>query len=160
VSGAHAQLGNKQETFRFMGMAYDHFPEKQDQAPAYLLTICRYSSLIFWEGLNHLLLDQPSQAEHIFERIDGLQPDRYTPERNRVEVLNYQVATFLAQRKMEEACTYLEAAATAATALRSIRRLQEANTLLHQMQQVWHTEQRIEQVVEHFRSLTPAQSWQ
>jgi hypothetical protein len=97
------------------------------------LTICRYSSLIFWEGLNHLLLDQPSQAERIFERIDGFQSDPYTPERNRVEVLNYQVATFLAQRKMDEACTYLEAAATAATALRSVRRIQEANTLLLQM---------------------------
>ena len=150
ISGAHAQLGQQQEAYRFIGMAYDHFPEHPENEPSYLHTICRYASLIFWEGLNHLLLAQPQQAEAIFTKIDGIQSPLPNPERNRAEVLNYQVETFIALGNMEQACRYLEAALQAATTIGSRRRFQETVTLFQQMRTTWPYEQRVQQLADLF----------
>ena len=150
VSGAHAQLGHEQEAHRFVGMAYDHFPGQPEQEPSYLHTICRYSSLLFWDGLNHLLLNQPAEAEKAFEKIDGLHSNIHNPERNRAEVLNYQVETFVALGKMDQACTYLETAVKVARTVGSVRRFQEASVLFQQMYNVWHHEQPVQQLAELF----------
>jgi transcriptional regulator with XRE-family HTH domain len=150
ISGAHAQLGHEQDAYRFMGMAYEHFPQYPEQEPLYLRTICRHSSLIFWDALNHLLLQQPLKTEKIFERIDGLHPNSQNPERNRAEVLNYQVETFMALRKMDQACTYLETAVKAAKAVGSVRRFQETCTLFQQMNNLWRHEQQVQQLADLF----------
>jgi hypothetical protein len=162
ISGVYAQLGQKQEAYRFMGMAYEHFPETSEQEPAYLQTICRYSSLIQWEGLNSLMLGQPHEAEKTFARIDGLHPHIPVPERVRVELLNYQIEAFIALENLDQACTYLEAAALSAASIGSKRLFQEAFSLFHSLQNIWHHEQRVQQLgnvfmqVSHQSSASPS----
>lgn len=150
VAGAHAQLGHEQETLRFLGMAYDHFPEKPESEPGYLYTICRYSTLVFFDGLMHLDFKRPCEAEKIFARIDGLQPKIQLPEKARIELLNYQAETFIVLRNMEQACAYLEAAVQASKMLGSVIRFQEASTVFQQMQSIWHNEPRIQNLADLF----------
>ncbi len=50
ISGAYAELGSEQEARRYMGLAYEHFPDHPASEPGYLHTICRYSTLVFLMG--------------------------------------------------------------------------------------------------------------
>jgi transcriptional regulator with XRE-family HTH domain len=150
VSGAYSQLKQEQESLRFMGLAYEHFPPNLEQESGYLHTLCRYSSLVFFDGLNHLELGRPHEAEEVLARIDGLQPKIQIPERVRIELLNYQVEVFMTLRDMERTCIYLEAAVQAAMAIGSERRFQESLVLFQQMQQIWPHESRIRQLRDFF----------
>lgn len=147
ISGAYTQLHQQQEAEHYLGRAYEYFPENTTHEPEYLSTICRYSTLVLCEGLNHLAFDQAHEAEKIFAKIDGLQSKSAMPERIRIDLLNCQVETFIALRKRDEACTYLETSTQAALAIGSERRLQEASLLLQLMQNVWPHEQRVRQLV-------------
>jgi DNA-binding SARP family transcriptional activator len=150
VSGAYAELGQKQDASRFMELAYEHFPEHPENEPSYLHTICRYSTLVFFDGLNHLDLGEPAEAEKILARIDGLQPKIQLPERVRIELLNYQIKVFLALRKKEQASTYLEEAANASFAIGSERYFQNAFALYRQMQNLWKHEPEVQQLADLF----------
>ncbi|MGH2506714.1 MAG: hypothetical protein ACRDHZ_04775, partial [Ktedonobacteraceae bacterium] len=137
VSGAYAQLKQQQEALRFIDLAYAHLPEHPEHEPIFLSTICRYSTLVFFEGLNYLELGQPHEAEKVFAKIDGLQPKIPLPERVRIELLNYQIETFITLQSMEQACIYLERAVSASYSLPSEKRLQESFSLFQQMQTMW-----------------------
>ena len=152
ISGAHASLNHEQEAFRFLGIAYEHFPEQPEREPAYLRTICRYASLTFWDGLNHLLLGKAKDAESSFAKIGGVQPQIQSPERNRVEVLNYQVEMFTTLGNMEQACFYLEIAVKAAVTIGSIRRFQQEFALFQSMKSKWPRETQVQQLADLFVS--------
>lgn len=144
ISGAYAEVGQKQESLRFMSLAYQHFPEQPEKEPGYLHTICRYSTLIFFDALNHLDFGQPREAKDILARIDGLESKTQLPERVRIELLNYQVAVFMTLNAMEQACTSLEVATEAAHSIGSKRHLQESFKLFHQMQRKWSYESQVQ----------------
>lgn len=146
ISGAYAQLKQRQEAERFIGLAYEHFPEKPEIEPDYLHTICRYSTLVFFDGLNYLDLGQPREAEKILARIDGLHPKISIPTRVRVELLNYQVEVFIALHSLEQACTYLETAAYVARAIGSIRHFHESFDLFQRIKKIWQKERCVQQL--------------
>jgi tetratricopeptide (TPR) repeat protein len=146
VSGAYAQLHQKQEALRFIGLAYEHFPEHPEKEPGFLHTICRYSTLVFFDGLNYLNFGQSQKAEKVLEKIDGLQPKIQIPERVRIELLNYQIEVFTALRRMDQACAYLEASVKASLAIGSEKRFQEAFKLFKQMQHLWFYEPRVQRL--------------
>jgi DNA-binding SARP family transcriptional activator len=150
ISGAYAELGQEQDARRFIELAYEHFPEQPESEPSYLHTICRYSTLIFFDGLNQLDLGQPHEAEKILARIDGLQPKMQLPERVRIELLNYQIKVFLALKKKEQASAYLEEAANASFSIGSERHFQESFALYRQMQKIWKHEPQVEQLADLF----------
>ncbi len=140
ISAAYAQLNQQQEALRFLGLAYEHFPEKYNNEPSFLHTICRYSTLIICDGLHHLHFGQPHEAAKIFARIDGLQPKVAMPERVRIGLLNCQVEVFTELKNMEQATHYLEAASKASIAIGSERRFQESFTVFQQLQKTWKDE--------------------
>jgi tetratricopeptide (TPR) repeat protein len=150
ISGAHAQLHHKQEADHFLHLAYEHFPEKDEEGLSFLHITCRYSSLIFWEGLNHLVFNQPAEAEKVFAHIDGLHPKIVLAEKARAELLNYQAETFTAMRSMEQACTYLEAAVNAAINIGSKIRFQESMDVFGQVWRLWHNEMCVQALVDLF----------
>jgi DNA-binding SARP family transcriptional activator len=150
MSGAYAELGQRQNCLRFMELAYEHFPEHPENEPGYLHTICRYSTLVFFDGLNRLDLGEPHEAEKILARIDGLQPKLQLPERVRIELLNYQIKVFLALKEREKASTYLGEAANAAYSLGSERHFQEAFALYRRMQKIWVYDPQVQQLADLF----------
>ncbi len=150
VSGAYAQLRQRPEALHFMDLAYEHFPANPEREPSFLHTICRYSTLVFFDGLNYLDLGQPAEAEKVLARIDGLHPKIQIPERVRIEALNYQVEVFIALNAMEQACAYLEVAVQAALAIGSERRLQESFALFQRMKEIWPHESRVQALADLF----------
>lgn len=72
------------------------------------------------------------------------------PERVQVELLNYQIEAFLASGKLDQACTYLEAAAHHASAIGSERLFQEASSLFQQMQTIWQHERQVQHLADLF----------
>jgi len=143
ISGTYAQLKQKQEASRFLGMAYEHFPKSLENEPSFLFVNSGYYTLILCDGLTHLDFDEPYEAKEVLARIDGLQPKIQMPERIRIDLLNCQVEVFMALRDMEQARIYLEAAVKATMAIGSERRFQEALTIFRQMQQIWPYESQI-----------------
>ncbi|MGH2478774.1 MAG: hypothetical protein ACRDHW_03860, partial [Ktedonobacteraceae bacterium] len=150
VSGAYAEMRQEEEMQRFMDLAYEHFPDYPEREPDYLHTVCRYSTLIQFDGLNSLSFGEPRKAETILARIDGLHPTLQLPERVRIEVLNYQIAVFIALNSLEQACSYLEAATRAARSLGSERHFREEFSLFRQMQKIWHREPRVQNLADLF----------
>jgi tetratricopeptide (TPR) repeat protein len=151
LSGVYAQLKQKQEATRFIGLAYEHFPETTEDEPNFLRLInANYHTIILWDGLNHLELNQPQRAEKIFAQLEVLTPTPQIPERIRIELLNYRSKAFTAVKNMEQACTYLEVAVNASLDLHSERRLQESFTVFQQIRQQWPHEQKVQQLEELF----------
>ena len=150
VSGAYAQFMKKSEAQHFMKLAYEHFPAYPEREPGFLHTICRYSTLVFFDGLNYLNLNQPHEAEKVLAQIDGLHPSIQIPERVRIEALNYQIEVFIALKAVKLACTYLEAAVQASLAIGSKKRLQEAFALFQKMKELWPDETRIRELTDLF----------
>src|SRR5947209_3060426 len=150
LSGSHAYFEQDKEALRFLGLAYESFPEKPEHDPSFLYADCEYFTLLLWDGLTHLDLHQLEEAEKAFAQVDGLNPKIHVPERVRIEFLNYQAETFTKLQKMEQAHTYLEEAVKASLALGSERRYSQAFEVYKQMRLVWHHETRIKELGEFF----------
>lgn len=145
LAGAYAQCsqklgGQKDEALNALARAYDSFPEKPEEDPSFLYADCNYFTIILWDGLVHLDLDQPEEARKAFERIDGLQPKTKLPEKVRIEFLNYQAETFIRLGELDAACVYLQEAVKAALTLGSERRYNESYDVYKQMQILWRNE--------------------
>jgi tetratricopeptide (TPR) repeat protein len=143
MSGVYAQCGQQKEALHFLGIAHDNFPDAAENDPCYLYADSGLYSLFLWDGLIHLHLDQPKEAEKAFARVDGLSPRIEVPERVRIEFLTYQSETYLVLRELEQSCTYLEASVNASLALGSERRYSEAFNTYRQMRRVWMHEPRV-----------------
>ncbi len=140
LAGTYTQLHQEKEARRFLDLAYEHFPQHQENEPDFLSTICRYATLILCEGLYCLSIGQPREAESAFARIDGIHPKTPLPERIRLDLLNCQAEAFWILKDLEQAHLYLETAIQASIILGSERRLRESYTLFQQMQQTWQKE--------------------
>lgn len=150
MSDALAQCSQEQEALRFLSIARESFPDAPEDDPGYLYADSGLYSLLLWEGLIHLDLDMPKEAEKAFARVDGLSPKIEVPERVRIEFLTYQAATYIALRELDQSCIYIEASAKSAIALGSERRYSEAFDTYQQMRQVWMYEPRIKALTDLF----------
>ncbi|HZS76005.1 MAG TPA: BTAD domain-containing putative transcriptional regulator [Ktedonobacteraceae bacterium] len=150
LAGSYAQFDQKQEALRSIQLAYESFPVVPEDDPTFLYADCGYFTLVLWEGLMYLDLNQPVQAEQAFTKVDGMQPKIKIPERVRIEFLTYQAETFIATHDLEKSCTYLEEAVKAALALGSERRYTQAFEVYQKMRLIWRHEQRIKALGELF----------
>ena len=141
LSGVYAQLQLKQEAAHFISLAYEHFPTTTEDEPNFLRLInANYHTIVLWDALNQLELNQPQRAEQTLTQLDVLMPTPQIPERIRIELLNYRAKAFTAVQQMEQACTYLEVAVDASIALHSERRLRESFTIFQQVRERWFHE--------------------
>jgi hypothetical protein len=72
------------------------------------------------------------------------------PERNRLEMLNYQGLAALRLGELDQYVTCLERGIEGALAINSKKRLQEAFTIYQQVPRHWRDEPRMKQVIERF----------
>ena len=152
LAGSYAQFEQEQEAVRCIRLAYESFPGQPEADPTFLYADCGYFTLVLWEGLMHLELNQPKKAEQIFAHIDGLHPQIKVPERVRIEFINYQAETFVALRDMDRSSAYLEAAVKASLALGSERRYTQAAEVFQKMCLVWPHEAQVKTLRELFTS--------
>lgn len=143
LAGSYAQCEQKQEALTFLSLAHEHFPDKPEDDPSFLHADCGYFTLLLWDGLTHLDLNEPREALKTFILVDGLQPKIQLPERVRLEFLTYQATALLELRDLEQSSTYLEAAVKGALALGSESRYNEAFDVYKQMRLIWRYEPQV-----------------
>lgn len=150
LAGSYAQCGQRQEALSSLNLAHEHLPTKPEEDPSFLHADCGYFTLLLYDGLTHLHLNQPQEALKTFALVDGLKPKLPLPERVRLEFLNYQATALLELRELEQSSTYLEAAVKGALALGSESRYNEAFDVYQHMRLIWRHEPQVKALADLF----------
>ncbi len=120
IAEVHAMRGEFQDAMRTMGLAYEHFPMKPEDDPAYpYLRVSRYSLYVFGDAQSRLLLKQPKEAD---KALIAMQKETNDPEIEpitRVDLLYYQAEAQIQQGEIEQSIAFLTEAATLAKSLGS-----------------------------------------
>jgi DNA-binding SARP family transcriptional activator len=156
AAACYAQVGQVQNALYCSGKAHEVFPEHIGKVePNY--SDCGILPMLLWEGIAYehlgaITLDRTMpkrskvlymQAQNTFAKHERLAPAITAPERIRVEIINQQAATAIAQGDMELFGTYLQAGAQGAKALGSDKRMQEAIANWKAACKRWPHEQRV-----------------
>lgn len=161
---SYAQDGQTQRALRCMSTAIDLFPEQPDpeRDPCFIVNDHGPGSLALWQGItyNHLGQNatyqgtQPSkllqQAWQSLTKIETMPQHVVIPERIRVEIINHQAATAIAQRDLQRFTTYFVQGVQGAKALGSGKRLQEATANWKAARVAWPGEPAVNELVELF----------
>ncbi len=150
LAGSYAQCAQRQAALTSLSLAHEYFPAKPEDDPNFLHADCGYFTLLLYDGLTHLDLNEPQEALKTFALVDGLSPKIPLPERVRLEFLNYQATAFLELRDLEQSSTYLEAAVKGALTLGSESRYNEALDVYQQMRIIWRHEPQVKALADMF----------
>ena len=164
AASAYAQDGQTQRALRCMSTAIDLFPEQPDpeRDPCFIVNDHGPGFLALWQGItyNHLGQNsiyqgtQPSkllqQAWQSLTKIETMPQHVVIPERIRVEIINHQAATAVAQRDLQRFTTYFVQGVQGAKALGSDKRLQEATANWKAAKVAWPGEPVVNELVELF----------
>lgn len=159
LAEAYAQLGQEREAEQSLDLAYQSFPARVEDDPAFPYADCDLPSLFLWDGMTHLALGKSQMRadatrEHLklawqaFEPFGGHQPTRVISERNRLEILNRQAETAVYLHRQDLFTAYLMEAAVGARALGSEKRRKEAVNVYWKARAAWPRETRIRKLAE------------
>ncbi len=141
MAESHARLRQSDEARRFLGLAYDTFPEHPENDPNFSYVPVNHFTLANHAALAYLHLRQPKLAWDTLAQIDKEIPTALVPKR--VELLNRQTAVSFALGDMDQTCSYFELAAVSARELGSDLRYNEVCEIYEQMQIMWPHESRM-----------------
>jgi transcriptional regulator with XRE-family HTH domain/tetratricopeptide (TPR) repeat protein len=120
MAEVYAMRGQFQEAMQAMGLAYEHFPMKPEDDPAYpYLRASRYALYVFGDAQSRLLLNQPKEAE---KALIAMQKETNDPEIEpitKVDLLYYQAEAQIQQGEIKPSVTLLTEAAMLAKSLGS-----------------------------------------
>jgi len=151
LASAAARCGQEEEALKYIGLAYDTFPDDFERDPAFLYADSGVSVLYMYDGITRLDLDQPQAALEAFNKVDGLTPKIAIGESTRLEFINLQAKAATAMRERDAAILYIEAAIKQAKALDSQWGRSEAWEVYQQMRLIWPGDGKIKQLAELFR---------
>ncbi|HLG62101.1 MAG TPA: helix-turn-helix transcriptional regulator [Ktedonosporobacter sp.] len=153
---AFSRCGRIREAEFYIQLAYETYP---DYSAYDLVTHANTGILMMglYEGLAYLSQGKGEKAfatfgGKLFEgRLTGYQPTSALPERNRLEMMNYQGQAAILSNNLEEYTRCLEEGITGAIALKSQKRFHEAMTIFQQeVPPKWGNEPRIKEIAERF----------
>lgn len=147
---AYAQCDQKQEAFRYLGLAKDTFPEKPEDDLGFAYADCGISSLNHYGGLIYLQFNQPKEAWKIFAGVERLKTKIVVPERTIIEIVNCQAEAAVVQRDLELACAHVQAGVAGAVKLKSEKRFNDTLSVYKQMRLIWPHEQPVKALAELF----------
>ncbi len=148
----NALQGNFQETMRAMGQAYEIFPLKPVDDPAYpYLRASRYSLYVFGDAQSRLLLHQAKDAEKALITIQKETSDPEMEPITKVDLLYYQVEAHIQQGELESSTMILSEAAMLAKSLGSRLYFDKLATQYHQLEQQWPRESSVVALEEIFQ---------
>ena len=112
--------GQFQEAMRAMGLAYEHYPMKPEDDPAYpYLRASRYSLYVFGDAQSRLFLKQPKEADKALIAMQKETNDPQIEPVTKLDLLYYQAEVQIQQGELEPSSTILTEAATLAKDLGS-----------------------------------------
>jgi transcriptional regulator with XRE-family HTH domain/tetratricopeptide (TPR) repeat protein len=144
-----SKLSQEDEARRFLELAQTTFPLKAEEDPNYAYTHFTFTSISTFEGLMHLNLNQPEQAQQAFERIDRSISREVVP--NRLELIVHLAFTSCALGELEQTSKLIEMAVPMAHSLGSQLRADQAYEVYEQVLSKWGDEQMIKDLEELFR---------
>ena len=113
-------LFRSQESLRSLGLAYEHFPMKPEEDPAYqYMRASRYSLYVFGDAQSRLFLGQPQEAETALIAMENETKDPEIEPVTKLDLLYYQAEIQIQQQQLEASGTTLAEAATLAKSLGS-----------------------------------------
>lgn len=157
AAAALAQHGRKREADFYIHLALDEFPQEPEHDPSFVYADSGIYMIAYYQGLMHLTLNQPYEANTAFESYKMHPSSSQTPERNRIEIINYQGKSAILRNDLEQYVTLLEQGITGAIALKSKKRFDEAMTIYQEnVPNTWRTEPQIKRIAEQYHLPTKA----
>jgi DNA-binding SARP family transcriptional activator len=147
LAEAHSNFEREYEAQHFLERAYITFPENPRDDPNFSYTHFKLPQ--GFEAVMYLNLKQAEKAWSVLSKIDASVPTAIVPDR--VELSVDQARASLLLDDMTQSCKYVEFAATAASALGSHLRYNEAYNLYQQIQMQWPREQQVKALAGHFQ---------
>ncbi len=152
IAEVYAMRGQFQEAMRAMGLAYEHFPMKPEDDPAYpYLRASRYSLYVFGDAQSRLLLRQPKEADKALIAVQKETNDPEIEPITKVDLLYYQAEAQIQQGEIEPSVTILTEAATLAKSLGSRLYFNKLATSYHQLEEQWPKERLVTALEEVFQ---------
>ena len=141
IAEVYAMRGQLQEATRAMGLAYEHYPLKPEDDPAYpYLRTSRYSLYVFGDAQSRLFLGQPKEANQALIAMQKETNDPQIEPITKLDMLYYQAEVQIQQGEIEPSSTILTEAATLAKDLGSRLYFNKLAISYHQLQAQWPRE--------------------
>ncbi len=150
LAEAYAISGDDTRAHEFLKQAYENYPDRPEEDPAYSYTHFRWPTLYNFAGQVYLHVNKPGQAWEAFATVDRLVPASEEPYR--VELTVYQAATALDLGELEQSCALIEKAVKAARILGSNLRYNEAVIIYERIQEKWGQEAPVKALTDLFNS--------
>jgi hypothetical protein len=148
-----AQRGRRREADFYIHLAYETLVEQPENAPVDLAATDNGSAhLAEYEGMVYLELGWFQKADGVLEQFTNPLQGKRLPERNRLEMLNYQGRAALRGGDVVKYADCLEKGIEGAVSIESKKRLAEALEIFKtEMPKPWLREPSIQRVVERFQ---------
>ncbi len=141
IAEVHAMRGQLQEAMRAMGLAYEHYPLRPEDDPAYpYLRASRYSLYVFGDAQSRLFLGQPKEADKALIAMQRETNDPQIEPVTKLDMLYYQADVQIQQGELEPGSAVLIEAATLAKDLGSRLYFNKLAVSYHNLQAQWPRE--------------------
>ena len=148
LTETYSQLGQEQESLRFLSLAHQVFPTHCDTDPGFAYTHFNRWSLASFEGQAYVNLGQYGRAWELFGQIDKTIPTALVP--NRVELAVRQATASAGLGDLEQACSYVETALHASVEVGNQLRYNEVYTIYETLCDKWQNEPRVQKLAASF----------
>ena len=141
IAEVYGMRGQFQEAMRAMGLAYEHYPLKPEDDPAYpYLRASRYSLYVFGDAQSRLFLGQPKEADKALIAMQKETNDPQIEPVTKLDMLYYQAAVQIQQGELKPSSTILTEAAMLAKDLGSRLYFNKLAISYHRLQTKWPSE--------------------
>lgn len=141
LAEVYAMRQDLEGCMRAMGLAYEHYPLKPEDDPAYpYLRASRYSLYVFGDVQSRLFLGQPEEANKALIAMQQETNDPQIEPITRLDMLYYQADVQLQQGELESGSAILTEAALLAKDLGSRLYFNKLAMSYHQLQTRWSKE--------------------
>ncbi len=144
LAEVYAMRQDLQGSMRAMGLAYEHYPLKPEEDPAYpYLRASRYSLYVFGDVQSRLFLGQPKEANKALIAMQQETNDPQIEPITQLDLLYYQADVQIQQGELESSTAILAKAALLAKDLGSRLYFNKLAMSYHQLQTQWPKESAI-----------------
>jgi DNA-binding SARP family transcriptional activator len=147
-----AKYGEGKKAFFLIDKAYESFPTRLEGESNAFSADNRLFMIDYYQGLLHLVENQPAKAYQAFEQALTRPFESQMPERWRLIIINYQGLSSILSHQLEPYAHCLEESLAGSLLLGSKKRRDEAVSIYQQhLPKTWYTAPSIKQIVERFQ---------
>lgn len=147
-----AKHGEKKRAFFLVDKAYESFPTQLEGESNAFSADNRLFMVDYYQGLLHLVENQPAKAYQAFEQALTRSFASPMPERWRLIIINYQGLSAIFSNQLEPYAHCLEEGLAGSLLLGSKKRCDEAISIYQRhLPNTWHTAPSIKQIAERFQ---------